>query len=97
METLMSPTVRFEQLRRYGRNRQVYYRFYPAGSAELLQLSDAVGGVWFRVVLDHRGRLHTAFRDHYTEIQGETSECPTPETRTTSSREYPSCKLRYQA
>ena len=81
METLMSPTVRFEQLRRYGHNRQVYYRFYPAGSAELLQLSDAVGGAWFRVVLDHRGRLHTAFRDHYTEIQVRgTSGWPMPQT-----------------
>lgn len=57
-----------------------FYKFYPKGSRETVHLGDASEGGWFRVVLDSKGALYTAFRDHQTERNGGRQVCPTPNT-----------------
>ena len=48
--------------------------------SRLWGVSDAVWGAWFRVVIDPHGSLYTAFRDHFTELQGGRDVCLTPDT-----------------
>lgn len=78
-ETLESPDeVEFQT--RGRKTPTAFYKFYPKGSRETAGLNDAKEGAWFRVVLDVKGTLHTAFRDHQTERDGGRPVCPTPNT-----------------
>ena len=84
-ETLEAPTeVEFQT--KHGHTRKAFYKFYPKGSRETANLSDAREGAWFRVVLDANGDLRTAFRDHDTERLGGRAVCPTPNTKLNNPR-----------
>ena len=81
MGTLTEPTDMVSQDDVTGRY-QEFYRFYPPGTQDTKDLQDAEGGAWFRAVIDPQGQLYTAFRDHFTELQGGRECCPTPATTT---------------
>ena len=78
-ETLQHPTDVVSPNYVLGRH-QEFYRYYPPGTNEINLLEDASYGAWFRAVIDPKGALYTAFRDHYTELQGGRDCYPTPDT-----------------
>ena len=80
LATLAHPTDTESQDDVTGRYEE-FYRYYPPETSETEHLDDAEGGAWFRVVIDPNGALYTAFRDHFTELQGGRECCPTPGTR----------------
>jgi len=84
-ETMESPTeVEFQAW--VKKTPTAFYKFYPKESREAANLDDAKEGTWFRVVLDVKGTLHTAFRDHDTERLGGRAVCPTPNTKLNNPR-----------
>ena len=80
VDTLTEPTDLEIQEQRRGRF-TVYYRYFAIGTVEAEQSDYSAGGVWFRVIFNARGELHTAFRDNITEQEGGREVCPTPGTR----------------
>lgn len=79
LETIADPTDVQKQDGAIGRFRE-FYRYFEPGDERIVGVSDAVWGAWFRVVIDPRGSLYTAFLDHFTELQGGRDVCWTPAT-----------------
>ena len=83
--TLESPTD--TEIQNWRRDQfQAFFRFYSAETEEARNSDNSEWGVWFRVVLDTKDELYTAFRDNRTEINGGREICPTPNTTRNLSR-----------